>query len=401
MVIPASSGHLHFPIDLRGPVLAPTLIITEAYYGPALPFDPKRRSDIPDFDLEKCIDLTARLQQLVDQEGKGQSLFLGGHLPVESQLRLEIDRLPRIGGDDGKAASGVPGHDAPSDSSGDQGTGDEMQETMKDVFDYAILEPTLRKHIYVQYMRRGIRGYKVAHVQRSGIMKGKIEIHAPNLQDSRKNKYAAISRGFGFSCPAVRICSASYGTTLGARFPQTIDVQHFLQHRIDKSPDNRLTIQIEENLDGKLDLHFSQSSPAFLPLRLFFLLRCCLMFQSFRRRLFLSLILDWFGVSLAPWAGSELRVNYEIPSFCVRLDLPVINQRLTSTVRIGYLEHPICTPAPVDVGASTRSLRPKVASTRFTGAYDTKQTRAGSGNSNHGVEKEKDGKRVSNLNLNF
>ena len=31
---------------------------------------------------------------------------------------------------------------------------------------------------------------------------------------------------------------------------------------------------------------------------------------------------DLFGCKLASWAGAELRILYEVPSFCVQLDVP-------------------------------------------------------------------------------
>jgi hypothetical protein len=111
--------------------------------------------------------------------------------------------------------------------------------------------------------------------------KNRILVEAPQLQDSRFNAYASASRKFGFSNASIIIKSASYGTALGVRCAQRIDVKSQLQNRVDSSLRNDFSIKIEENLD------------------------------------------NLFGCRMSPWEGCELRINFEISSFVVRMDLPV------------------------------------------------------------------------------
>ena len=59
---------------------------------------------------------------------------------------------------------------------------------------------------------------------------------------------------------------------------------------------------------------------------------------------------------MAPWEGCELRINFEINSFVVRLDLPVVDMKLQCEVRLGYLIRPIMSPSPVDSSSARRQL---------------------------------------------
>lgn len=63
-----------------------------------------------------------------------------------------------------------------------------------------------------------------------------------------------------------------------------------------------------------------------------------------------------FGCHMAPWEGCELRINFEINSFVVRLDLPVVDMKLQCEVRLGYLIRPIMSPSPVDSSSARRQL---------------------------------------------
>ena len=119
-------------------------------------------------------------------------------------------------------------------------------------------------------------------------------IEAPLLQDSRFNAYASASRKFGFSNASIHIKSASYGTAMGVRCAQRIDVRSVLQHRVDNSLRNDFSIGIEENLD------------------------------------------HLFGCRMSPWEGCELRINFEINSFVIRMDLPVRNMKLGCEVRFYF-----------------------------------------------------------------
>ena len=117
---------------------------------------------------------------------------------------------------------------------------------------------------------------------------------------------------------------------MGSRFCRRIDVQHVLQCRIDNSRHNELRLNIDENLD------------------------------------------DLFGCKLASWAGAELRILYEVPSFCVQLDVPVHKdesglQRIGAELRIGYLRKPITAPNPIDSGAKRREILGKKLGGRETG----------------------------------
>ena len=207
IVVPSSSGHLHQPININGPVLAPTLIIRKARYGAVLKFDPDaptRRSDIPLFDPARSVDVTSLLQKLVDDSSNGESLTLNSSdVSMEHLLQLKEDPAPNS-----------------------------------------------PKKLEFIYDRRGIRGRRIISISKNGFMQvGDIHlIKAPKLQDSRANIYASASRKFGFSCPNIIIKSASYGTALGVRSARRLDVRRVLQNRCDNSLRNNFSIGIEENL---------------------------------------------------------------------------------------------------------------------------------------------------------
>ena len=101
---------------------------------------------------------------------------------------------------------------------------------------------------------------------------------------------------------------------MGVRSAQRIDVRRLLQHRCDNSLRNNFHIGIEENLD------------------------------------------QLFGCRMAPWEGCELRINFEINSFVVNLNLPVVDMKLACEVRLGYLTRPIMSPSPVDSSSARRQL---------------------------------------------
>ena len=131
----------------------------------------------------------------------------------------------------------------------------------------------------------------------------------------------------------LKIKSASYGTQMGSRFSRRIDVKSLLQTRIDQSGHNELRLNIDENLD------------------------------------------DLFGCKLASWAGAELRILYEVPSFCLQMDVPVHKdasglQRIGAELRIGYLRKPTTAPAPVDSGAKRREILGKKGGRTATGMME-------------------------------
>jgi hypothetical protein len=224
IVVPSSGGHLHQPININGPILAPTLLIRKATYGAELEDSKNRRSDIPNFDPDRSVNVSAQLQKIVDMNnGDSLELTSAGEVSMEHLLNLENDPAPGE-----------------------------------------------KKKLEIIYDRRGIRGRKIISINRNGTMKegDRFSIQAPNLQDSRLNVYASASRKFGFSCPKIIIKSASYGTQLGVRSAQRIDVKNILQNRCDNSLRNNFSIGIEENLD------------------------------------------QLFGCRMAPWEGCELRINF-------------------------------------------------------------------------------------------
>jgi len=210
IVVPSSSGHLHQPININGPVLAPTLVIRKARYGAVLQFDPDaptRRSDIPNFDPARSVNVTSLLQKLVDDSSNGESLTLNSSdVSMEHLLQLKEDPAPNS-----------------------------------------------PKKLEFIYDRRGIRGRKIITISKNGFMQqGESHwIKAPKLQDSRANIYASASRKFGFSCPNIIIKSASYGTALGVRSARRLDVRRVLQNRCDNSLRNNFSLGIEENLVGR------------------------------------------------------------------------------------------------------------------------------------------------------
>ncbi len=210
IVVRCSSGHLHQPICIQGPVLAPTLVVRGATYGAEAPYDPaaKRRSDVPVFDPDRSCEVSVALQKWIDRKGGGQEL---DWTMVERDITVE--RLL------GLKESPAPG---------------------------------AKKKLLILYDRRGIRGRVVVDVRRNGTLdprKDSLHLTAPQLMDSRPSKYAVVSRAFGFSSPQIVIHSASYGTCHGSRFAQRIDVRAILQGRVDKSPMNDLRLSLDENLD--------------------------------------------------------------------------------------------------------------------------------------------------------
>ena len=271
IVVPCSSGHLHMPISINGPVLAPTLLIRKAMYGAEAPYNGDRRSDIPVFDRELSVEVTMELQRLVDVQGAGESLLLESpDVAIEHLLLLQ--------------------HGSPA--------------------------PNAKKKLEIVFERRGIRGRRIIKIRRNGTMEpgNRIYIEAPQLQDSKANKFASASRKFGFSNPRIKIISASYGTALGVRTAQRIDVRSVLQNQVDNSLRNDFSIGIQDNLD------------------------------------------QLFGCRMTPWEGCELIINFEIMSFVVRMDLPVRDMKLACEVRLGYLIRPIQSPSPVDSGAAMRGM---------------------------------------------
>jgi len=270
IVVPCSSGHLHQPININGPVLAPTLLIRKAMYGAEAPYVEKRRSDIPVFDPNLSIEVTMELQRLVDVKGAGESLELASSEVAMFRL-LNLKESPA---------------------------------------------PNQKKKLEIVFERRGIRGRRIINICRDGTMipGEKVVIEAPKLQDSKANRYASASRKFGFSSPNIIIKSASYGTALGVRTAMRIDVRSILQNRVDNSVRNDFSLGIQENLD------------------------------------------NLFGCRMSPWEGCELRINFEICSFVIRMDLPVRNMKLACEVRLGYLIRPIMSPSPVDSSAARRAM---------------------------------------------
>ena len=81
----------------------------------------------------------------------------------------------------------------------------------------------------------------------------------------------------------------SWNTLFSTLFLETL--RSILQHRVDNSLRNDFSIGIEENLD------------------------------------------NLFGCRMSPWEGCELRINFEINSFVIRMDLPVRNMKLGCEVR--------------------------------------------------------------------
>jgi hypothetical protein len=267
------------------------LIITEARYGAQLPYDAKRRSDLPAFDEEQSLDVTKEIQKYVDFRGAGRMF---------DWSKLERDQTV------------------------------EFLLGLK-----ACPAPNAKKRLFIAFNRRGIRGHLVLKVRRDGTLEPgqKAKVDSPQLVDSKYSKYTLVSRAFGFSSPSVKIKSASYGTQMGSRFSRRIDVKSLLQTRIDQSGHNELRLNIDENLD------------------------------------------DLFGCKLASWAGAELRILYEVPSFCLQMDVPVHKdasglQRIGAELRIGYLRKPTTAPAPVDSGAKRREILGKKGGRTATGMME-------------------------------
>ena len=261
------------------------LLIIEARYGAELPYDPKRRSDVPAFDDTRSFDVTKEVQKHVDIFGGGR-LFDWSKLNRESKIEslLELNKCPA---------------------------------------------PNAKKKIFIVYNRRGIKGALCLKVRPDSTLEPgqKAFIDSPQLINSKYSKYTLVSRAYGFSSPAVLIKSASYGTHMGSRFSRRIDVKGVLQNRIDKSKHNELRLEVDENLD------------------------------------------DLFGCKLASWVGAELRILYEVRSFCVQMDIPVHKdssglQRLGAELRIGYLRKPITAPMPIDSGAKRREILGKTGGGR-------------------------------------